>query len=142
MPDLKTLLKEAAAQGATKEQLDVIYDAYQENVKKKAQPTVLKTGGQDSAIGFEAFQQFKPGVNKYIREPKPVEPKRFKEGPSAMTVAEAQKQKPVAFSAEAFKQEALKSPTSKGANVMTGLTSTASGFYRIPRLIYDTFAFP
>lgn len=35
MPDLKQLLKEAAAKGATTEQLDVIYNAYQDDVKKK-----------------------------------------------------------------------------------------------------------
>lgn len=34
MPDLKQLLQEAHDSGATREQLDIIYNAYQENVKK------------------------------------------------------------------------------------------------------------
>ena len=142
MPDLKQLLREAAAQGATEQQLDIIVNAYQENLKKKAQSTDLKTGGQDFASGLEPFQQFKPGVNKYVREAAPVEPSRYKEGPKPKTVLEAQKQKPVPFSSEQFKQEALKSPVASGANIMTGLTSIASGFYRIPNLIYNTFAIP
>lgn len=36
MPDLKQLLREAAAQGATEQQLDIIVNAYQENLKKKS----------------------------------------------------------------------------------------------------------
>ena len=56
MPDLKQLLKEAAAQGATEQQLDVIYNAYQDNLKKKAQPTASLTGGVSSKPGSLPFQ--------------------------------------------------------------------------------------
>lgn len=62
MPDLKQLLKEAAAQGATEQQLDVIYNAYQDNLKKKAQPTASLTGGIGSQFGFPTSQPTKDYV--------------------------------------------------------------------------------
>ena len=142
MPDLKQLLKEAAAKGATTEQLDVIYNAYQDDVKKKAQSTASLTGGVGSAPGLEPFQQFKPGVNKYVRNPAPIPVARRNQGPAPQTVAQAQKQKPVPLSSEAFKQAAPQGPSPSAANWMGAITSTASGIYRIPKLIYDTFAIP
>jgi hypothetical protein len=142
MPDLKQLLKEAAAKGATTEQLDVIYNAYQDDVKKKAQSTASLTGGVSSAPGLEPFQQFKPGVNKYVRQPAPVAPGIRNQGQAPKTVAQAQKEKPVPFSQEAFKQAAPQGISPSTANRMGAITSTASGFYRIPELIYSTFAAP
>jgi hypothetical protein len=142
MPDLKQLLKEAAAQGATTQQLDIIYNAYQDDVKKKAQSTASLTGGVGSVPGLEPFQQFKPGVNKYVRQPAPVAPGIRNQGQAPKTVAQAQKEKPVPFSQEAFKQAAPQGISPSTANRMGAITSTASGFYRIPELIYSTFAAP
>ena len=142
MPDLKQLLKEAAAQGATEQQLDIIYNAYQDRVKKKAQPIASPTGGVGSAPGLEPFQQFKPGVNKYVRQPAPISAARRNQGQAPQTVAQAQKEKPVPFSQEAFKQAAPQGTSPGAANRMAAITSTASGIYRIPKLIYDTFAAP
>ena len=56
MPDLKQLLRDAAAQGATKEQLDIILNAYRDNLKKKDQPIVSKIGGYGSQLGSQTFQ--------------------------------------------------------------------------------------
>jgi len=56
MPDLKQLLRDAASQGATKEQLDIILNAYRDNLKKKDQPIVSKIGGYGSQLGSQTFQ--------------------------------------------------------------------------------------
>lgn len=62
MPDLKQLLRDAAAQGATKEQLDVILNAYQDNLKKKDQSVASATGGFGSQLGSQTFQPTKAYV--------------------------------------------------------------------------------
>ena len=111
-------------------------------LKKKAQSVDSSTGGVGSVPGLEAFQQFKPGVNKYVRQPAPVAPGIRNQGQAPKTVAQAQKEKPVPFSQEAFKQAAPQGISPSTANRMGAITSTASGFYRIPELIYSTFAAP
>ena len=111
-------------------------------LKKKDQSTASLTGGVGSAPGLEPFQQFKPGVNKYVRQPAPIPVARRNQGPAPQTVAQAQKEKPVPLSSEAFKQNATQGPSPSAANWMGAITSTASGIYRIPKLVYDTFAIP
>jgi hypothetical protein len=111
-------------------------------LKKKVQSVDSVTGGVGSVPGLEPFQQFKPGVNKYVRQPAPVAPAIRNQGPAPKTVAQAQKEKPVAFSQEEFKQAAPQGTSPSSANWMGAITSTASGIYRIPKLIYDTFAIP
>lgn len=118
-------------------------------LKKKAQPTASVTGGVGSAPGLMPSQSYKPGVqpskfgvNKYVRNPAPVAPAIRNQGRAPQTVAQYQKQNPVPLSSEAFKQNAQQGTNPSAANWMSAITSTASGFYRIPKLVYDTFAIP
>ncbi len=91
------------------------------SLKKKEQPISKGFG-----IGSEPSQPYRPSVLMPGVEPvygKPTKPK---------TVAEAQKEEPVS----------TKTTTQMIAPLMATLNSITGGFYKIPRLIYNTAAIP
>lgn len=110
------------------------YPQYGESVelKKKDQPI-----SQGFGIGSEPSQPYRPsvlqpGVEPVYGEPNQVKPK---------TVAEAQKEKPVKLSKEYLEKRGDLS-TQALAPFMADLNRATAGFYKLPKLAYNTIAAP